>query len=472
MDSTLEDAVDVATLERRRERAKRRRRWGWSVTGSLALGTLALCGGGYFAFDSFDRRQGELAVERVRNAGDPLTPEEKHASYPTSPAIEKATGHWLRAFAAAKEAYATPAANSLPYVGPATNVPTLDERGYYDASSVAAYRPILDGPFATALREAHHAREAGGTAHYPFDIETDYRRYFDEIGDVRAIGNLFALEMQLRAGEGDFEGAVDSVLGILAAGDSLQHEPWQMALLVRVAILGVASSHALELAHRGDLNDDQLHRLQEAFAEQDLLPQTLRTIRGEQYLFLRTFHRAAPQDPNVTRIRSFPFRGADQAKGVELIQSYLAEAELGFPAALAASERVAAQLEELDGSYWGRSRYTMTVYFVNNPAMTLNAVLRTQTDASVAAAYAASRRYRLAHGEWPASLDRLTPQYAASAPNDPSVDAPLEYEAESDVVRFRTRIYRESVNQVDVWFLDDLGRHVFDAAQPAYAGGR
>ena len=173
MSAYLDEKIDAAALDERREQAARRTRWGWGVAALLALGTLVLCGGGYFVFDSFDRRLGEEAVERVRAAGDPLTPEEMDALYPVSPEIERATAHWLRAFAAAEKAYDAPAAMTLPYVGPATNVPTLDERGYYDAAAVAAYRPVLDGPFATALREAHLARLAGATARYSFDLEQE-----------------------------------------------------------------------------------------------------------------------------------------------------------------------------------------------------------------------------------------------------------------------------------------------------------
>ncbi len=39
----------------------------------------------------------------------------------------------------------------------------------------------------------------------------------------------------------------------------------------------------------------------------------------------------------------------------------------------------------------------------------------------------AAERHRLKHGEWPADLAALVPDFLASAPLDPYTDAPLKY---------------------------------------------
>jgi hypothetical protein len=98
------------------------------------------------------------------------------------------------------------------------------------------------------------------------------------------------------------------------------------------------------------------------------------------------------------------------------------------------------------------------------PSMLLYHAQRTQTDANVVVALTACRRYRLANGEWPESLEALVPQYLSAVPTDPLAAQPLAYERDGYVIRFWTQAYTTDHVNLSLPYLDSTGRHVFDAA--------
>ena len=57
----------------------------------------------------------------------------------------------------------------------------------------------------------------------------------------------------------------------------------------------------------------------------------------------------------------------------------------------------------------------------------------------------ALERYRIAHGRWPDTLDKLVPEYLASIPLDPFDGRPLRYSLKDDAAF----IYSISENLVD-----------------------
>ena len=122
---------------------------------------------------------------------------------------------------------------------------------------------------------------------------------------------------------------------------------------------------------------------------------------------------------------------------------------------------IAAEVEE---SGYLAYRYAVAMQRMHYPSMQLASAQRTQSNVNVAVAFAACRRYRLANGDWPESLEALVPEYLSAVPIDPTTVQPLVYERDGDVIRFRTQAYTREAGYGKIPYLDPTGRHFFDAA--------
>lgn len=419
-----DETIDAEVLAVRLERARVRRRRGWKIAGAIAAGTLALLVTAYLIIDAVDRQVGEAAIERVRAAGDPVTPQELEAFYVSSPAIERATHHWNRAFDA-----------------------------------------VTSGDTTEALRETRLAREAGAVGRFPriFD-EGDGMTTPEHIQGLRNVMHHLAGRPGMHVMSGDVDEAAETLFDMVAVSEALRNEPTGFSLLERCSLLGVTSSDAIQSLGSCPYEEKHLSAIQDAFTRQDLHVHLLHAMRGEQAIVLQAYDRGVAGVPELEQLRNLPFRGGDRAKAVEWFQVYLNDAEGGWAEAAQATDDVNATVEQIGKSRVDTYRYGIAMHRMHYPAMLLSYARRTQTDANVVVALAACRRYRLANGEWPVSLEGLVPQYLAAIPIDPMAVQPLAYEREGDVIRFRTQVYTTEFASMKLPYLDPTGRHVFDAA--------
>lgn len=424
-------------------------------------GTFALLVAAFLVIDAIDRQVGEAAIERVRAAGDPVTPQELQEFYASSAAIEQATQHWNRAFVDSAEWKAKVLA--MPIVGN-NKTPELDERSFYSPVAVAKYGPFLDGPAATKLRETRLAREAGAVGRFPQSLdESDVEASTTHYQGLRTLQALLGLQRQIQESERNFDGASDTLLDLVAVSEALKNEPIGTSFLIRCGLLNVAAGEAMESMARCPYSEERLREIQRAFERQDLHAHLLHAMRGEQALVLQMYDPSIAGDPELERIRNLPFRGGDRAKAVEWFQTYLRGAEGGWATMAQATDDANAIMEEIDASGYIAYRYAVAMQRMHYPSMSLASAQRTQTSTNVAVAFAACRRYRLANGDWPESLEALVPDYLSAVPIDPNTVQPLVYERDGDTIRFRTQAYTKEAGYAKISYLDPTGRHVFDA---------
>lgn len=427
---------------------RRKRRWGCAILIALALATPALLFVGAYVgiVWSSDRLAGE-AIAKARAAGDPVDLEAMNAFYPTSPAIDEATGHWLRA----TEIVGDPAFNSSTKGIPLFDgTRTVDEEEILRPGDLERVTPFLDR-YREAIDEVHAARRAGSVARFPLDFRDGIAMLIPHVQNLRSVNRLLELDLEVRLAQGDAEGAVEDLLSLIATSESLKNEPILVSQLVRIACLGVAVSALERTLARQEFSDEQLARIQQALARQQLHDSLKRALRGEQFFLIRvTQTNASTGDPAADWAQALPFRGADMAKGMELWRDVIDASDEGMLEALTATQEMEEEIDAVSKSM-DRFRYPTTVLLFPAVDASTKAFLRGEANVRLAETGVACERYRLAHDRLPAKLDDLVPEFLPVVSLDPFDGQPLRYRtADTGAL-----LYSLGVDQLDDGGLED-----------------
>lgn len=259
-------------------------------------------------------------------------------------------------------------------------------------------------------------------------------RHIDEINRTR---ELVRYEMMRRAEEGDADGALADCRRQLNLGRSLGDEPVMVSQNVRNHHARIAVRGAARVLAQGEPSDAALAELQGGFAAEGGRNGLENGLRGERAMtdgLLRLIQRGdipwqfaldwldrQDRDDNVNReallLSLTPgaekeSRAAALRHATELIAAArLPETEM--PAAFARLDARAkempllARLVSVHGAKISRRH------------------LEARAELRCAAAALAAERYRRRHGDWPASLDQLTPDLLEKVPADPFTGRPL-----------------------------------------------
>ncbi|HEV7280630.1 MAG TPA: hypothetical protein VGN57_10530 [Pirellulaceae bacterium] len=415
---------------------KRRRGWGCFAYGVIAvLAPLLSLALGWSMMSVADEQLAAAAMQRARDAGDPLTAAEMREFYGSMPESEEATAKWIAALRATEGVIAGTGVRNVPILGSANTPETLDERGLYDAATLARAEPFLASEAAEALRRAHAARECASDVRYPITFERGYDGQVTYIQTLRTLANLLALESEVHAAKGNLNAATDSLLTLIACSETLAEAPDLVAYLVRMAIIAVASDYAMNLIDRADFPPEDLKRLQDAFARQSFHGQMLRGMQGDQY---QSVHFFSARDNSVRelsddRLSWLPLRGGDQALTLDLRRKFLEAAAEGFPEADRAAAKADARVDRIASSgIADRFRYALTQELAVAFGAYVNAALRGEAQVRIAATCCACERYRQEYGDWPPTLESLVPSYLPEVPLDPVDGQPLRYRVDGE----------------------------------------
>jgi hypothetical protein len=216
--------------------------------------------------------------------------------------------------------------------------------------------------------------------------------------------------------------------------------------LVRIACFGVTSDALEQTLLRTDLNDEQLARLQDAFATQQFRDGLKRLARGEQFFLIHVVQSDLPAgDPLLERTRWLPARGADLAKGMELWREVIDATDEGLSEGLDATEAMNDEIETIATSRVAQMRYTTTVMLLPAVQAVSHALLRAEADARLSQTALACERFQLRNDRYPDSLDELVPEYLPSVPEEPFAAIPLRYRpGDAEAL-----LYSRSVNRQD-----------------------
>jgi hypothetical protein len=286
----------------------------------------------------------------------------------------------------------------------------------------------------------------------------------------------YAQVLQLRAlaelQNGESEKALADVKLMLRLVDASRTEPFLISHLVRIAILQIALQSVWEGLAEHKWSDAQLADLEVELAKLDFLADYQFTIRGERNLVIANidFFRHPTQSPEFKRPRLYfiaPFfylmqelynlsgPGGDENSpiGFQMLvlgfgpSGWLDQNELRIArfetkwylpvvdpeAQTISSAKIRAAGNALDEELRHRTPENLleTLFM---PALGGGArkFAYAQSSVNLARAAIALERYRLAHGEFPESLDALAPKFIAQVPHDVIGGQPLKYRRTDD----------------------------------------
>ena len=249
---------------------------------------------------------------------------------------------------------------------------------------------------------------------------------------------------------GQSDKALDDVKLMLRLTDSVRAEPFLISHLVRIAILDITMQPVWEGLAGHKWSDAQLAELDRELAKLDFLADYKLAMRGEMVLcqvgifdylrhhpeeFLDLYGNGGSSPPALVRIcRLIPsgwFYQNQLRCARPMVEVYFPVADVNRGIISPAATRRA------DAAIEANTNHATPYNIIERMLLpALGAVAKKfaygQESVDLARVAIALERYRLAHGEFPESLDALAPQFIAKLPHDIINGQPLHYHRTND----------------------------------------
>ena len=253
-----------------------------------------------------------------------------------------------------------------------------------------------------------------------------------------SIANLLGHDIDVRAQEGDADGALVSCRALLNASRAIGDEPQLWSQILRTDLQQKAILKMERTLAQGEPTEATLEALQRLLADDDRLPALLIALRGERALadlmlegigkghHLDLYFQAKrgtaaiaplPRNEELGMIAS----GSLKAQRVRLLRFYTDLVEAAKLPPQQMNARVAQVMTNL-----GASSQPAVVWAFLNPMQVRRAQQNNGLVRSAVVALAAER-YRRQHGAWPPTLDALVPAFLPEVPVDPHDGKRLRY---------------------------------------------
>ena len=253
---------------------------------------------------------------------------------------------------------------------------------------------------------------------------------------VRDLGRLLSADAAIRVGDGDPDGAIDSCRAILGAARSIGDEPFAISQLVRVAVGTDAAESAQRVLGQSEPSDAALGRLQALLLDERSRPLFLHALRGERGTMVELIRRIGTGELSVEELDGGPAAEPDRAPDAAppwtrlLFDNQRAVALEIMNDAVAAARRPNPDRLGLLGAWeWGLhersdrpfASYTEALPLVMVPALGMSGLAHARYEAQLGATamLLAAERHRIAHGEWPETIDAIDPSILDETPADP-----------------------------------------------------
>jgi hypothetical protein len=274
-------------------------------------------------------------------------------------------------------------------------------------------------------------KETGATR-YPIDLLQGFMMNLEHLSKVRNLARHLRIDAWHSIWANDTSAATDSLLAILAVGDSLKNEPVLISGLVRIAVLGIAIEGIEEALNHAELTGEDLQRLQTTLQEELIKfehePILLRPMIGESILSLSaigafgfkfTDGNLDSQNPSYLPWTQLVLpKEADHLvtsllhqRILKIFNSDTQVSPVSFLQAMDADEN-----DEL----WQSIQFIAPTTAIMMPAMARpqEAGWRVMTEFEMAIVGISLERYHLATGKYPDSLNALVPNYLSKIPTD------------------------------------------------------
>jgi len=380
----------------------------WRLVGAILfvamLALVYLCSG----WEGVRRQMGA-----IRARGEPVTMQELSDYYTYPPAEQDATQLWLRG------ARSIPGnsfdAKQLP-VFSAPKIPAFDQPW----AELEPVRQFLDDN-AQALRDLHDAAALGGKARYPVDF-SDLFTLLPDIQLLRTAARCLLLEAHVRARDGDYHGAAESLRACLLLSESLAQEPILVTQLLRIAFHGMALRE-FQCIGPNHFAPKELTQFQLLLSGIEFAPARRRSLIGERVIGIAAFHDdLGPLAPQQSKELLLLVRGHDKSTYLANMEQYIVASDLPWLESTQEFDRLS--ISQAPG------RFTfVTNQFMSGLKDAMQPFVRAETLNRLAMIEMAIARYQQRHGRLPADLAALTPEFIPEIPLDPSTESAFNYKA-------------------------------------------
>ncbi len=295
-----------------------------------------------------------------------------------------------------------------------------------DAALLRDLRASLER--AGAARAEAHKMIGLTRGRFPLDWQDNVLTMIVNSHDARAPANLLRYEAALRSQDGDADGALADVRGILAAARSVGDDPLLISLLIRVACNAAAVAVLERALAQGEPSARELEAVQALLEKEAAEPLLVRASRGERAglhkLVGAMSRREVSLSAAVGGVPSSLERRLADAAGPTLARRSHAPMLRILTEYVEASklppEEQKAPFQVLDRKVKQAKVDYDVVTALLIPAMFkgAEAYQRGVGDLRCAVAAVALERYRHDHGRWPDALDVLAPKYLSEVPRD------------------------------------------------------
>jgi hypothetical protein len=286
-------------------------------------------------------------------------------------------------------------------------------------------------------------------------IPLNYENGFDAAGELlpwlanmKRCAQFFQLRTLAELQDGQSEAALADVKLLMRVTDCIRNQPFLISHLVRIAMTAINLQPIYEGLAQHRWSDAQLKELERALAGQDYLADFEFAMRGEKITAIETFEKQ-----RITRETKHWEESSGTNKLVTINYRFMPSAyfyqnELAFaqmhqqfivplvdltnrivaPAALRQTQAtVEAQKKHC---FWPYKAQAVMVIPAISASVKKIAVIQSQVD--LARVACALERYRLAHGEYPETLNALAPRFIETLPHDIINGQPLHYRREAN----------------------------------------
>ena len=296
-----------------------------------------------------------------------------------------------------------------------------------------------------------------------YDVEHPFATLLPHLAPLKSLSQVLQLRAiaQLQAGETDK--ALADVKLSLRLVESIRTEPFLISELVRIAMFEIALQPIYKGLAEHRWSDEQLVTLDAELAKLDFLADYQSAMRGEQAMTCATIDFFSKKN-SYQRYEALSGWGVlddlgvtlwgqlkNKAKmvGIYLMPTgwftqnklFIAKGEQGWITGVISPERHLAspqkyrEVEQAESGIYSRParpwNFLAKEFY---PALGASGrkSSREQISVDLARTAIALERYRLAHGEFPESLDALVPQFVAQVPHDVIGGQPLKYRREAN----------------------------------------
>jgi hypothetical protein len=268
------------------------------------------------------------------------------------------------------------------------------------------------------------------------------------LAELKRCTQVLELRASAELADGQSEKALDDVKLLLYLNNSLRSSPFLISHLVRMAIANIALQPIWEGLAEHKWSDEQLVALDAELRNLDFLADYEFSMRGERAFAIASFENQRRTRENISGFTTVQGNSELVTNKLTLMPSaYFDQNELNFarmhqqwilplvdtnsrtvsPAALQRAED-SVQAERKHYSLY-KVQALMLFPAIGNAVKKFAAI---QVSIDLARVACALERYRLAHGEYPETLDALAPQFIANLPHDIINGQPLHYRRTDD----------------------------------------